>query len=164
MKDKKSTIILITAVGLVWGFALFQLISSFFGKNEPVVKKAEYSDQSTLNLDDDSFELELNYRDPFLGKVFTERIVTPHKVAINGPVSKVVKPEPEIKKVVDLSFIKYIGLIKNQKSGKQVSLLAIHGKDYFMLEGQTEKEITLLKNMIDSVQIKYQNSNYYIKK
>lgn len=166
MKDKRTTLLLIVAVGLVWGFALYQFIVGFLGKDDAVYNKPVLSESLPINLQEEEFELQVNYRDPFLGKVFIERTAASGVVSTHSQASakKVAKPEPEVKKMVDLSFVHYIGLIKNQKSGKQVSLLAINGKDYFMVEGQTEKEVTLVKNLVDSVQINYQGSNYYIKK
>jgi len=171
MKDKRATIILLAAVGLVWGFALYQIISGFMGGEEPVYKKKASVHVHDLVVENDSFNLRLNYRDPFLGKLpsvaagGTGGIVPVRaSVSVKRPPEK--KPEPVLIPVLkaDVSFVNYIGLIKNQKTGKEVSLVSIYGRDYFMLEGQTEKEVTLLKNMIDSIQIQYREDKFFIKK
>jgi hypothetical protein len=164
MKDKKTTILLLVAVGLVWGFAMYQLISAFLGKDDYSRPKTMLADTSVVNFVEDSFSLDLKYRDPFLGKIYRAEKPSGNRVINKTPAKVINKPEPEIKKHVDLSFIKYIGLIKNQNNGKQVSILSINGKDYFMLEGQIEMEITLKRNMIDSVEIVYLGTQYFIKK
>ncbi len=171
MKDKRSTIILLAAVGLVWGFALYQIISGFMGGNEPVFKKEASVNIQEVVWESDSFSLKLNYRDPFLGRShMTLASSIPEGAPLRrSPVRKAEperKPEPERAPVlkVDISFVSYIGLIKNQKTGKEVSLLSIHGRDYFMTEGQAEKEVTLLRNMVDSVEIRYKDEQFFIKR
>lgn len=171
MKDKRATIILLAAVGLVWGFALYQIISGFMGGEEPVYKKKASVQVQDLVVENDSFNLRLNYRDPFLGKLpaMAAGSTTRPVQVRSGRGAKPVPPkkqEPVLAPVLkpDVSFVNYIGLIKNQKTGKEVSLVSIHGRDYFMLEGQTEKEVTLLKNRIDSIQIQYKEEQFFIKR
>ena len=143
------------------------------GGDEPVYKKKASVHIPDLVVENDSFNLQLSYRDPFLGKLPAVVLgYTGETVSVRRSVQKKTDSEKKSELVpipvqvfkADVSFVNYIGLIKNQKTGKEVSLISIHGRDYFMLEGQTEKEVLLLKNMIDSIEIQYREDKFFIKR
>lgn len=162
MKDKKSTILLVLAVALVWGFAVYQFVAGFGGGDETYEMEYRASVPAPMVMIEDSFALQLDYRDPFLGKVYYSSPRPMVKKQVRQNKQQLEKAVPEVK--VDLSFIKYIGLIFNQKSGKEVSLLSIQGKDYFMMEGQSVQDVLLLENLEDSVHIEYKGQKYFIKR
>lgn len=162
MKYKKSTILLVLAVAFVWGFAVYQLIAGFGGGDDAYNAGYQASIPAPVAIVEDSFSLQLDYRDPFLGKVNYSMPKPAMKKQANVKKEPLENTVPEVK--VDLSFIKYIGLIFNQKSGKEVSLLSIQGKDYFMMEGQSVQDVLLLENLVDSVHIEYKGQKYFIKR
>lgn len=159
MKNKNVTYLLLASVVLVWGVAIYQLTSSlFFSKveSEVAVRKSKKQANSIV---DKPFELSNNYRDPFLGnfKSYSKPVVRKQEV------KKVVK-ESSMPVPVDFSFIKYIGKIKNQKTGKEVALVSIYNSNYFLSDGDSVASVILKRSFKDSIEIYYMKRKYFIRK
>lgn len=163
MKNKKFTVLLFIGVALVWGFAIFQLVLNFSG-NDPEYKtssKITFS-QSLLNKEE-SYELLLDYRDPFNVKKASYKRSSPVK-----PVNRLIKPKPVPEKVIDTpidwSYIQFIGLISNRDKNKSIALVSLNGRDRMIAEGDTVDGVRFLKHYQDSIQVAQAANKTFIKR
>lgn len=149
MKSKKSIYVLLPLVLLIWGLLIYQFFSfssaeSNFSEIEPSI---DFKPSELTKID--TFSLDVNYRDPFLGKMYKdskkekggERKKTPSRPAVNF-----VWPD-----------IKYKGIVSDMKDTKKVFLLAINGKNFLMKAGETQNEVTLKKGDRNRVTLSYKN-------
>ena len=97
-----------------------------------------------------SFTIDVNYRDPFLGKMYAEN-TTPKAKPSGVRSSKVIKP----KEALVWPVILYKGLISDNKEKNKVFVLIIDKKNYFMKIGDTENEIFLKSGDKESIYVKY---------
>jgi len=157
MKNKKLTYILGLAVVIIWGMIIYRIIQSL--KSDDVetipttaVKKEPYNDYTVPK---ETTRLALNYRDPFGLVKFRDTTKT---IIHNLPNNQhlVIKP------AVNWDFIKYSGYIRNPASKELIALLQINGKSVNMVEGETTDSVKLLKNMQDSVKIRFRGKIKYI--
>ena len=153
MKNKKLTYLLGIVVLIVWGLILYRIFSAAGSGDDdqlPVsqAKKKEFYNDYTLPKD--TTHLLLNYRDPFgLTKVKDTTNIVKAKTKSLGKVEQVMKH-------MDWSFVKYSGYLRNPGSKKLIAILTIHGKEAMLAEGESEGQVKLLKNMLDSVRISYE--------
>lgn len=150
MKNKKNIYILLPIVLMVWGAVLFQLFS-FTNSDEIVeVNNPEFKIKPLKLNERQSFTIDVNYRDPFLGKMYSEN-TTPKAKPSGVKTTKVVKP----KETLVWPVILYKGLISDNKEKNKVFVLIIDKKNYFMKIGDTENEIFLKSGDKESVYVKY---------
>ncbi|URC11274.1 hypothetical protein [Flavobacterium sp. B183] len=150
MKNKKNIYILLPIVLMVWGAVLFQLFS-FTNSDEIIIDNTPELMIKPLKLNKrQSFTIDVNYRDPFLGKMYAEN-TTPKAKPSGVRSSKVIKP----KEALVWPVILYKGLISDNKEKNKVFVLIIDKKNYFMKIGDTENEIFLKSGDKESIYVKY---------
>jgi hypothetical protein len=166
MQKKGMTYILLAAVAMVWGLVFYRILSSL-GEEETSTPKISKTVVAETNSEiSDTFVLSLNYRDPFLSKSTvsvnysttqpSSSVVVQQKVP-----TKVAKVAPE---QTDWSFLRYIGSVKNQSSGKQVALLSIHGIEKVLGVGESSNDLKVLEHSRDSVFVEYRSEKKWIKR
>ena len=150
MKNKKNIYILLPIVLMVWGAVLLQLFS-FTNSDEIIIDNTPELMIKPLKLNKrQSFTIDVNYRDPFLGKMYEEN-TTPKAKPSGVRSSKVIKP----KETLVWPVILYKGLISDNKEKNKVFVLIIDKKNYFMKIGDTENEIFLKSGDKESIYVKY---------
>jgi hypothetical protein len=82
------------------------------------------------------------------------------KQVVVRPVKK--KPEPSVP--VDVSFIKYFGLIRNSGSQKKIGLISVHNQEFMISEGEVISDVTCVKHYKDSIIISFQGKRACIKR
>ena len=147
MKGKTRTYVLLGLVALVWGALIYQ----FFSFTNPSIQIDEQA-ETTFSVkplhikEKDSFEIEINPRDPFLGKVYNE-----------NQISKVTK-KPKIKQskeVIVWAQIEYKGIVSDKSAKVKVFMLIINGKSFLMKKGDIENDITLKDGDRESIDLMY---------
>lgn len=111
----------------------------------------------------DTFSLNLNYTDPFLGK-------SPYsggdhdisskpksRTSTSSPKGIVKQVQPFVKDVIDWSFLKFNGTIKNPNTNKMISMVHINNHQYMLGEGSTIEGVKVLKVYKDSLKVTYKN-------
>lgn len=162
MKNKKLLYILIPLVLLLWGAIIYRIFNVVSVNDSNEVYKSEvYGNTDNANLID-TFSINPNYRDPFLGKSAKKTILSENKV------SNIVVNPNVIKKIIPSSRawpnLVYGGLIKNQKSNKALALVQINGQSNIMKIGEIVGEIELTKIFRDSIEVKFQKEKRFVKK
>lgn len=152
MKNKKNIYVLLPIVLFVWGAVLFQLFS-FTSSDEIVTANNSELTIKPLKFNKrQSFSIDVNYRDPFLGKMYAENNALKPKG--NSSAVKTAKP----KETLVWPVILYKGLISDTKDKNKIFMLIIDNKNYYMKIGDTENEIFLKSGDKESVYVKYKGN------
>ncbi len=161
---------LLIASALVWGWVFVKIFDVVFQGDEVAVKKVNKMHKSGDIEKKDTFELLLNYKDPFLKTRARPVLLSSSTVSANNgnnvvqrSKSQVVKAVKE-EKVIDWSFIKYKGRITRQATGKVLSLINIGGGDYSLEDGKEVQQVLLIKSYSDSIHVKFDGVKKYIKR
>lgn len=122
MKNKKSLYILLPLVIIIWGSVFWKL---FWGTQSNVLQqpKTIINEAKGIEMRKESFELSLNYDDPFL-----------RASGGNKPASKNEIPNlpQNVNRVVSWPKLEYHGLIKSHSTDKTVGMLNLNGKKYLV--------------------------------
>ncbi len=154
---KSLNYILIAAVILVWALIITKVVDAFDSGDEPVILKQQVKREvyNDFALPKDTLSLLLNYRDPF-------GLTTAKDSVTVNPVKKSLKIMPAPRRA-NLSFIQYSGYIKNPGSNKLLAMMKIKNQEIIMSEGQTAEGIKLIRNMKDSLHIKFNGELRFIR-
>jgi hypothetical protein len=149
MKNKKSIYILLPVVLLVWGLVAYQFFS--FSSNEVKVGKNpnNFVFKPVQFKPKDTFTINVNYRDPFLGKMYLAQNENASKrkgIKLNKPI---LKTEPII-----LQTIVYKGIVSDTKDKTKIFMLIINGHTFLMKKGDSEIDVFLKDGNRESITVK----------
>jgi len=153
MKNKKNIYILLPVVLFVWGSVLYQLFSFTNTDEISPAEKSEFIIKPLKIKERQTFAINVNYRDPFLGKMYA-----PQKASGIKTKSSKVNKQPKPKETLVWPTILYKGMISDVKEKKKVFILIIDGKYHYMNIGDTENDIFLKDGDKESVYIKYKGN------
>lgn len=145
MKNKKTIYILLPVVLCIWGLVIYQFFS-FSGTDVPVAASSkQYNIKPVTVPKRDTFAINVNYRDPFLGKMYlpNKKTVT-KKSRVQKPVAPIVWPH-----------ITYKGIVSDNQNKTKVFVVVIKGQTYFMKEKDTEAEVTLKNGNREFIEVTY---------
>lgn len=152
MKNKKNIYILLAVVLFVWGAVLYQVFS-FTNSNEiPVSNNPEFIIKPLKIKERQTFTININYRDPFLGKMYAPQTVS------NVKASTKIKKQPKSQENLVWPSILYKGMISDVKNKSKIFMLIINSQYHYMKIGDTENEIFLKEGNKESVYIKYKGN------
>lgn len=143
---------MLPVVLLIWGGVLYQFFS--FSSADGVLENTSID----LNIkpfklkERNNFLINVNYRDPFLGKMYATQ-----EVAKTKSVAKINEKSKPEEAIVWPSII-YKGMISDTKEKKKLFILIISGRDFFMKKGDVENGILLKDGDKESVYIKYKGN------
>ncbi len=122
--------------------------------------------QGTYSAKKDSFSLLLDYPDPFFKSKKYDRETYRHEEHLIRERKSTIKTSKEnnVVNAMDWSFIQFKGTIKRKTTGKVLTLLNVNGEEYSIEEGQQAANVLLVKNCKDSIKVKYNGINKYIRK
>lgn len=152
MKTKKNIYILLAVVLFVWGAVLYQVFS-FTNSDEILVSNNPEFVMKPLKIKErQTFTINVNYRDPFLGKIYVSQTVS------NVKASTKIKKQPKSQENLVWPSILYKGMISDVKNKNKIFMLIIDGQYHYMKIGGTENEIFLKEGNKESVYIKYKGN------
>ncbi|RED26119.1 hypothetical protein BD847_0025 [Flavobacterium cutihirudinis] len=153
MKNKKNIYILLPLVLLVWGAVIFQFFS--FTKVDEMIPDSnhEFTIKPLKISNKDSFPINVNYRDPFLGKLYNSETASSAKRTS----LKKIKVSKETETLIWPNIV-YKGLISDTKGKNKIFMLIIDSKNYYMKIGDTENEIFLKSGDQESIYVKYKGN------
>lgn len=155
MKTKKKiTYPLLLVVLLIWGAIFYRL---FFPSADHQLPIPQSDDVAVLKHKSAPYEREEktllgNYADPFMRKeerIADEQVYVEVERAEHVPVEEF---------YVDWSGIEYVGEISNAATKRNIIIVRIHGKEHMMTVGQTQQELTILRNAPDALLLQYQGN------
>ena len=154
MKNKSVTYLLIGVVLFIWGLVFYRFFNAtqeeetFTPSGHSIALKRE-----KVSIASDTFELILDYRDPFLGKTqVSQTIVKSNRTRITK--QKISEPKV-ILPPIDWSFIAYKGAITNKLSKKEIGIFRINNEDAMMSANDRKADVLILKVTRDSALILY---------
>ena len=158
MKGKNAIYILLPLVIIIWGLISYRLYSTLKKDELSSPEKDRAIIPSSNEIISPNFEISPNYRDPFLGKLVSEKKIAKQGGSKITP-SKQKLPSPS----VPWPLIKYGGIIKNQQSNSQLVLVTINGKENIMKVNQSSNDILLNKIYKDSIEVVFQKEKKVVK-
>ncbi len=151
--NKKNIFVLLPVVILIWGVVFYK----FFQRGENDIFETPSPPPYSKLLEDTAsstqYELDLSYRDPFLGK--NKKVVIRKKNSI-GNESRV----PNNIERVMFPEVRYNGFVKNEKSA--IAYLTVNGHSVLAETDEEFDEIRILNIQPDSVLIIYKNQKKWI--
>jgi len=147
MKNKKNIYILLTAVLLVWGilgYRIFLTVNPNNNKQQTAVASKSFKPQQLQELE--TFTINTDYRDPFLGSFSQKKSTKPKK-----PTKVIVKTSK-----IPFPAIIYKGLVSAKGKQQQIFLINIDGQQYFFMKNNTHKEVKLIQGSSKQVVLRFQ--------
>lgn len=137
----------------VWGGVLYQVFS--FTNTDKIIpnEKNEFTIKPLKIKERQTFSINVNYRDPFLGKMYT-----PKKASTVQAKSTKGNKQPKPQDILVWPTVAYKGMISDNKEKKKVFILIIDGKNHYMKIGDTQNEIFLKEGDKESVYIIYKGN------
>ena len=152
MKNKKNIYILLPVVLLIWGSVIYKFFS-FSDSDEIVAGTQQEVKFKPLRIKktDTVSHLDTDFRDPFLGHVYSSETVPSDKT------KKVIQQKKVEKSIEPLHWpqIIYKGIVSDTKEKTKIFMLVINGKTFLMKKGNTEEEVFLKDGDRKLVYVKY---------
>ncbi|TRW27078.1 hypothetical protein FMM05_00055 [Flavobacterium zepuense] len=150
MKNKRNTYILLSAVLLIWGLLVYQFFSFTSGE---AVQEAITTNLKVTPLavkERDSIAINVNYRDPFLGKAYLP--IDPNMRTAGT------KKKAMPKETVNWPSVVYKGIVSDSKDKKKVFMVIINGQTYLMRQKDTEQQIILKNGNREYIDVLYKGN------
>ena len=158
MQNKKLLYILVPVVVMVWGVIIFKVIDAVSDDEIPVLNRQ--TEVVTTKRPDVSYELALNYPDPFLGR--SRRSVSKKAtVKKKAPARTRKKKEPPKVQAPDM---RYNGRIENRESSDERHLISLNGSAHIISLGEVVEGVKLEKVFADSVLFRWNNEKIYVRR
>jgi hypothetical protein len=153
MKNKKNIYILLPIVLFVWSAVLYQVFS--FTNNDEIISAndPEFIIKPLKVKQRQSFVIDVNYRDPFLGKMYLAQTISKVKTE-----KSTIKKTPNVQETLVWPVILYKGMISDTKDKAKIFMIIIDGQNHYMKIGDTENEIYLKSGDKESVYVKYKGN------
>ena len=136
MKNKKSIYILLPLVLFIWGTILYQFLPLSYGPDLPKTNSSTFRISDLDVKKRDTFTIDVNYRDPFLGKVYNTTDKSSQKINVTKKiVAKTVLPYP---------LLQYKGIVSDSRERDKIFMLIIDGKSFLMKSGESKNGVTLV--------------------
>ncbi|SNY99696.1 hypothetical protein SAMN06265377_1507 [Flagellimonas pacifica] len=131
---------LLGIVLLIWGIIGFKVLSALSPEDETLALAENVNFEPKEVAEKDTFNILVNYRDPFLGTLSLSKKRT----------KKVVK-----KREVQFPSVNYTGLITDQNTKNHIFFVTISGNQYLMRVGNTQSDVTLVSGRSNNIKIRY---------
>ncbi len=130
---------------LIWGTVMYQVFSFSAPEEEVIAATNAISLKAIPTIKRDSFSINTNYRDPFLGKVYVaQKDSLPQK-----------KKLPKVTEPLVWPSIQYKGIVSDTKDMIKIYMLLINNRTCLMKRGEMQNEIYLKDGDKESVYVKY---------
>ncbi|MCW3071751.1 MAG: hypothetical protein JWO44_1641 [Bacteroidetes bacterium] len=154
--------VLLPATIAVWATIIIRVYGTLHPDDVPAnIKRAADVTPVAQDNDKDTFSIVNNYRDPFGERPVAQRHATSESAI--GKVIKNITPEPA-KKENTWPSIHYSGMIKNQKSNRQLAMLEINGSQRAMKSGDVSDNVKVCRIFKDSIEVMYEKQKRFFKK
>lgn len=154
MKNKKSIYILLPIVLLVWGFLIYQFFS-MSNANPEIPKLSQGLSYKKITIkEQDTFTIDVNYRDPFLGKAYVKK-----ETISNTENTNTVKINRD---TLIWPSIQYRGIVSDQKDKITIFMLEINQQSYLMKKKDIEQQVVLKDGNRNAIQVIYKGKQRLI--
>lgn len=162
MKNKKLLRFLIPFTLAIWGYVGYKIYLAI-NKNDDVVLITSTIQDEIKKVLIDTFSIRANYPDPFLGRTIHEKH-SGNSHVFSGSINTTSKAKPNLTAINNLPQIQYYGVIKSAKSNKQIAIISVNGLIGNYSVGDKFSGVEVLKINKDSIQLKFNEDKFYVKK
>jgi len=174
MKNKKLLYLLLPLTAMVWGLVIYKVMQSLEIPEEKMAdNSAKISSVENNSPKPDTFNLLLNYRDPFLANrppakrnaeaSFIINKATPSLTSFIKPTENASTNSTANSSTTILwPSIEYQGLIENSQNRRKVAMIHINNDIYLLPEGHSASGIKLTKILPDSIQVEFNKQKKFI--
>jgi len=156
------TYLLLAVAVLVWGLIGYRFFDALKeSPDEGIPFKPANKSKEPLNdyaFKADTSKLVLNFRNPFS----LAKAEEPAQIPVSKLIPKTTALPVATKPALNWGFIKYSGYIRNPVTKKLIAIVSINGANVMMDEGEKVGQVTLLKNMRDSIKVMYDGKTKFI--
>lgn len=163
MKSKPVIYLLGFMVLCIWGIIVYRIYVSVHGDATdglPISRTEKLKKEKVPKLYPDTFKLLLDYPDPFTGAAARKPAAIRPLARVSGVVPLL---KPAIPALNPVQQLKYLGYVANGKGDRLVAIVSYQGKEKMMKEGDTLKQMKVLKIKKDAVMVSYQGKKALIK-
>ncbi len=156
MKTKITSIVMITVVSIIWVLITYKVYDTYFKeeKNEPREFSFSTEQVQANSSRVDSFELNLDYPDPFLKGIRVKK----SKVSLNSTVKvqSQRKKDKELKPKLEVVFpdIVYLGNMINTSSSRISAIILVNKKEFLVSGGEVIDDIEIIAVDRSSILVK----------
>lgn len=155
MKNKKNIYILLPIVLLIWAIVIYQFFSFTTLDNSLENTATEFNIKPFKVKERTTFSINVAYRDPFLGKMYTASSANPN-LKKHTVISSKKQLNPE--QAIVWPTIHYKGTISDSKQKSILFIMVIDGHNFYMKKGDTENGVFLKDGDKESVYVKYKGN------
>jgi len=159
VKNRKLIYILLPLTLFIWGMIVYKIVFDTNTQEENTSFVQNANRKKTAAVPPDTFELLLNYPDPFL-KDERRKVTTPS----NSPISAPPKTDKKAEQTVNWPKLKYEGSVRHVKEGVTLAIVNINGTSKFMKAGETVDNVKLIQIYNDSITVNFQTQKRTVKK
>ena len=154
MKKSVKTYVLLALVIGIWGIFLVRLIKTLYPEQKAIPSSKTMTYRATSSTQEETAELKLNYRDPFLGKTISTQAQKVKKQAVQ-----------KAKVVVNtlLDKVSYQGFIGGKKTQDHHFFISIEGNQELFQVGDVIKGIKLISGNASQVVLRQNGVSKTIK-
>jgi len=145
MKNKKNIYILLPVVIVLWGLVIYRFFSYAAPRPTENPQAVSFSLKPVTVQQRDTVALDVNYRDPFLGKMYSREM--PKKASSKRKIT--------VKEPVQWPQVIYKGIVSDTKNKMKVFMLIINGQTHLVKEKETVGDIFLKSGNRHTITIKY---------
>lgn len=159
-KNKMTSYLLVVAVAGIWGMIIYKVFAAVNGGEDeiPMISRTLSAKKPMVKVAVvDTGELDLSYPDPFRqtttstgGSSDTLRMIKKERMGL-----PITNKTPTSVPVINWPSIRYSGYIMNPKTRSLLSLVTIGSESAMLSEGQSAGGVKLIKNMKDSVRVRF---------
>lgn len=149
------------AVALVWGLIIYRIFGAL-GNEDGAGPETAVASKPLKSPVRDTFSLLANYSDPFLpADAVLQEIVIDSSTLISNPAT-VNTPATVTEPPVDISFIRYGGMIANPEKKLRMAIINIHGNEQLVKENDVVQEVTIKKITAHKLTVTYKKKTFHL--
>jgi len=142
MKNKKLLYILIPLCAFVWGAILYNIMNVVSDGEELVAANSVIVEKTAVVHKAETFSINVNYRDPFLDKVFKPRVVK--------KVERQIKKQPFV-----WPKIEFQGVFKKPNSSDLLGIISVNGSEEIVQKGATIDEVKIISIKSNEIKVSF---------
>lgn len=159
------TYVLLVAVACIWGIIIYQIVTranANDGSDVYVAGVEEPMQKLGSSIQKDSFDLILNYKDPFGKRLKSNKPkVTTTSTGPRVRARPLPKPKEKEEKEEKIVWpeVRYQGLMQSRNSNTQTALLTLQGRSEIVHENDIVSGLTIERVYQDSIRLKFKDES-----
>lgn len=154
MNKKTKTLLLTSAVLVIYGFVFQRVYNNWFASDEEPAAENIFTSEKheTKNIAPKNYQLIADYKDPFLGH--GAPVYNTEPAPVKTEIKKSTAPPPPQPEFA-WPEITYKGMIKNQNSEKSLAIISVNGKEKIVTPGESIGDVTIASINKENITLTY---------